>query len=473
MKISQLFIIFLFNLVTIFSLNICAEPDDLPYMVEKTHKAVVNISTLQKIKTSGNGLYNQSFGKSELFDIFRHFFDFPEIERDVVSLGSGFLIDTHGTLVTNYHVVKNAVEINIKFHDNKTARAKIIGKDQRTDIAVLKIENYENLEEPDLLIFGDSDEIKIGSRVLAIGNPFGLGNSVTAGIISARSRDINIGSCNDFLQTDAAMNSGNSGGPLLNMKGEVIGVNTAIASTSGSNAGVGFAIPSNLVKNIANKLIENGVIERGVMGIKVQNITKEISDSLGGKKGVLVVEINETSPAEKVGMKIGDLITTFNDNNIKDINSLHKNVFYHDLEKEAKVTVWRNAKEINLFMLLAKQHDDEIDNGKEFKNCPDSSAELLEGICFKDIGKISNFIKERFQINSKDGVIVYHVFDDNITRKFNIRVGDTVKKIIYNNVSSTSEMKTIIDQLKHRGDNSISMLINRKGDNFFIGMLLK
>lgn len=465
MKIFHLFFI-IFG-----ALNFNAHSGDLTEIVEKTHKAVVNISTVQKVKTSGNNFSNQ-FGRSELFDMFKHFFEFPEIEKDVISLGSGFLIDNEGTLVTNYHVIRNAVEIDVKFHDNKKAKAKIIGKDQKTDLAVLKIEDYENLDDLDFLTFGNSDEMKVGSQVFAIGNPFGLVNSVTAGIISARARNINIGLYDDFLQTDAAMNSGNSGGPLLNMKGEVIGLNTAIASTSGSSAGVGFAIPSNLVKRITDQLIENGVIERGFMGIKVQNITKEISDSLDDKDGVLVVEINKDSPAEKVGMKVGDLIISFNDNKIDDINSLHKNVSYHDLEQEAKITVWRNKKEVNFHMLLNKQHDDEMDSGNEFKSCPDSSQELLDKICFKDVSKISSSIKEKFQINSKDGVIIYHILDDSISRKFNIKVGDVVAAIMYEKIYNTSDMKKIINKLHKVKETSISLLISRQNNNFFVGIPL-
>lgn len=461
-------LLFIYSLIIIFSCNIFANCVDFTAVVEKTHKAVVNISTVQKVKTGRTEFYNQ-FGRSELFDMFKNFFDFPEAEKDVVSLGSGFMIDSNGTVVTNYHVIKNAVEIDIKFHDNKKMKAKVIGRDIKTDLVILKIESDE--KNFDFLVFGNSDEMSVGSPVLAIGNSFGLGNSITAGIISARARNINRGLYDDFLQTDAAMNIGNSGGPLLNGKGEVIGVNTAIASTSGNNAGVGFAIPSNLVKRITEKLIADGMIERGYMGIKVQNITKEISESLDNNEGVIVVEINKDGPAEKSGMKIGDLITAFNENPIDCINSLYKNVAYHDIDKIAQVTVWRNGKEINLNILLDKQYDDDIPNEENnLQSCPDSGLELIKGICFKDINKVSSNIKEKFQISIKNGVIAYHILDNSLSEKYNIRSGDIIEEIMYEKIQNVSEIKKIIDKLKKKNKHSLIMLINRQGNSFFTGV---
>jgi serine protease Do len=298
-------------------------------LAEKLMPSVVNISATTIVETRSQEFPFQ-FPPGSPFEEF--FKDFQQNQgpqkRKSTALGSGFVIKENGTVITNNHVIQNAEGIFVKFTDGKEYEAKLIGTDPVSDIAVLKIQSDKKFPAVN---FANSDEAKVGDWVIAIGNPFGLGGTVTQGIVSAINRDINMGRYDNFIQTDASINQGNSGGPLFNMDGEVLGINTAIFSNSGGSVGIGFAIPSNFAKNVIDQLIKFGETKRGWLGVRIQTVTKEIADSLGLKEatGALITDINKGSPADKAGLNSGDIIIEFNGNKVKTTRDLQR----YQLEK--------------------------------------------------------------------------------------------------------------------------------------------
>jgi serine protease Do len=273
------------------------------------------------------------------------------------SLGSGFVIDPAGYIVTNNHVIDGADEISVTFTDNTTLKAKLVGKDERVDLALLKVETDKPLRA---VPFGDSDASRVGDWVLAIGNPFGLGGSVTAGIVSARGRDIRQGPYDDFIQTDASINRGNSGGPLFNMDGQVIGINTAIYSPSGGSVGIGFSVPSNLAKSVVAQLREFGRARRGWLGVRIQQITPDIAESVGLKEtqGAMIAGVNEGGPADNAKIRAGDVILKFNNQDVKDMRALPRIVAETAIGKDVPVEVWRDSKRITLQAAVGELPED-------------------------------------------------------------------------------------------------------------------
>ena len=300
-------------------------PGSFADLAEKLMPSVVNISTTQTIKTQSSPFPFQFPPGSPFGEMFKEF-DRPT-ERKATSLGSGFVIKNNGTVVTNNHVIANAEDIIVRV-DNKEYKAKVLGADPYSDIAVLKIDSDKNFKTAE---FGNSDKARVGDWVVAIGNPFGLGGTVTSGIISARNRDINLTRYDDFIQTDASINQGNSGGPLFNMDGDVIGINTAIISPSGASSGIGFAIPANYASTIIDQLIKYGETKRGWLGVRIQQVTKEIATVAGldEVKGAFIGGVSEGSPAEKGGMKAGDIVLEFDSQKIKTMRSLPKVVAFN------------------------------------------------------------------------------------------------------------------------------------------------
>src|SRR5579862_2353755 len=337
-------------------------PDGFADLAERLLPAVVNISTTQTVKSEPQS--NTSTPERERLpqgspfdEFFKDFFDHnsqlgdrPELRsRKETSLGSGFVIDPAGYVVTNNHVIADADQITVILHDNTNLKATVVGRDTKTDVAVLKVAADKPLP---VAGWGDSDKARVGDWVLAIGNPFGLGGSVTAGILSARQRDINSGPYDDFLQTDAAINRGNSGGPMFNMDGQVIGINTAIYSPSGGSIGIGFAIPSNLAKEVVDELIRepDHAVHRGWLGVRIQTVTDEIADSLGldKAKGALVASVNDKGPAQLGGIQPGDVILTFNGKPVEDMRHLPRLVAETPVDKMVPVAIWRKRKEVML-----------------------------------------------------------------------------------------------------------------------------
>jgi len=347
-------IIFLFNG------NLLAKPIPSSFadLAEELMPSVVNISTTQTIKTQSNAFPFQFPPGSPFEDMFKEF-DRPT-ERKATSLGSGFIIKKDGIVVTNNHVIANADDIIVRV-DNKEYQAKVLGSDPYSDIAVLKIESSKNFKTVD---FGNSDKSRVGDWVVAIGNPFGLGGTVTSGIISARNRDINLTRYDDFIQTDASINQGNSGGPLFNMNGDVIGINTAIISPSGASSGIGFAIPANYASTIIDQLIKFGETKRGWLGVRIQQVNKEMSTIAGLNEptGAFIGGVSEGSPAEKGGIKEGDIILEFDGQKIKTMRNLPKVVANTKPNKKVNVKVWREKKLVTLRLTLGR-----MESAKEFK----------------------------------------------------------------------------------------------------------
>ena len=336
-----------------------AAPESFADLAEELMPSVVNISTTQTVKTQANPFPFQFPPGSPFGEMFKEF-DRPT-ERKATSLGSGFVIKKNGTVITNNHVIANAEDIIVRIN-NKEYKAKVVGADPYSDLAVLKIDTKETFN---IVEFGNSDKARVGDWVMAIGNPFGLGGTVTSGIISARNRDINLTRYDDFIQTDASINQGNSGGPLFDMNGNVIGINTAIISPSGASSGIGFAIPSNYASTIIDQLIEFGETKRGWLGVRIQDVTKEIASiaGLNEPKGAFIGGVSEGGPAEKGGIISGDIILECDGEKIKTMRNLPRVVANTMPNKRVTVKIWRDKKLISKKLTLGR-----MESAKEFKD---------------------------------------------------------------------------------------------------------
>ena len=325
-------------------------PESFADLAERLMPSVVNISTTQIVVTNTNPLPFKFPPGSPFEDMFKEF-GAPQ-ERKSAALGSGFIINEKGIVITNNHVIQDAEDIVVRVNGDKEFKAKVIGADPLSDIAVLQLETNEKFIP---VQFGDSDKARIGDWVIAIGNPFGLGGTVTSGIISARNRSIGLSRYEDYIQTDASINSGNSGGPLFDMNGDVIGINTAILGRNGS-IGIGFSIPSNSAKIVIDQLIEFGETKRGWLGVRIQDVTKEIADveKLDEPRGALVASVAENSPSDKAGIKPGDIILEFNGEKINQMKELPAIVAKTKVGKNVKVKVWRNKKELTKNVILGR-----------------------------------------------------------------------------------------------------------------------
>ena len=351
-KMKKVKILFAVLLVVNFSFFANAKnvPESFADLAEKLMPSVVNISTTQTIVTNINPFPFEFPPGSPFEDMFKEF-STPQ-KRKASALGSGFIIDAKGIVVTNNHVIQGAEDIMVTVNGEKEYEAKIIGADPLSDLAVLEIQSKDKFVP---VKFGDSDKARIGDWVIAIGNPYGFGGTVTAGIISARNRSIGLSRYEDYIQTDASINQGNSGGPLFDMNGDVIGINTAILGQSGS-IGIGFSIPSNSAKKVINQLIEFGETKRGWLGVRIQNVTKEIADveKLDKPRGALVASVAENSPSDKAGIKAGDIILEFNGILIKEMKELPKIVAQTEVGKTVEVKIWRNEKELTKKIKLGR-----------------------------------------------------------------------------------------------------------------------
>ena len=336
-------------------------PSSFADLAEKLMPSVVNIASTQTIKTTSNPFKNFQFPPGSPFeDMFKEFN--RQTERKATALGSGFIIDRKGIVVTNNHVIQGAEDIIVSVNGSTEYKAKVIGTDPYMDLAVLQIVSDEKFET---VSFGDSDKARVGDWVIAIGNPYGFGGTVTSGIISSRNRDIGLTRYDDFIQTDASINQGNSGGPLFNLDGEVIGINTAIWGPGQSGSiGIGFAIPSNSASHVISQLIEFGETKRGWLGVRIQEVTKEIAEveKLKKPEGALVASVSENSPADKAGIKAGDIILEFDEKSVDTMRTLPKLVAQTKVGKRVTVKIWRNQKLISKRVLLGR-----LESSKEFK----------------------------------------------------------------------------------------------------------
>ena len=455
--------------------------DNFADLVESKSPSVVNVFTVQKRQESNNSQNPLDGIPPQFRDFFKNFppgFPFgpqpqqpnqQESERPQ-ALGSGFVIDPTGYIVTNNHVIEQANEIKVKFQDDTELEAKLVGTDKLTDIALLKVEPKSSLP---YLKFADSDKARVGHSVFAIGNPFGLGGTVTSGIISAFNRDINAGPYDSFIQTDASINRGNSGGPLFNLEGEVLGINTAIFSPTGGSVGIGFSIPANLAKPIIEQLRKFGKTQRGWLGVRIQELTPEIAKSLGLKneEGVLISMVNPGEPAEKGGLKSGDVILEFNGEKIKNVKSLQRTVAESAVESKAKVKVWRDKKEKSFTVKLG---DLEKFNTATSEKTGENKEIVSDEIEIDDIGLrllgLNKNTRTKYNISeSVKGVVITAVKRDSFAAKAGLNVGNVISQIAQKDIQEPSQAKKIFDDfIKRKADSILLQVFEGEFSRFLI-----
>lgn len=453
-------------------------PETFADLVEKLTPAVVNISSSQAAPEKDpaqdqqipDGLPNSPF------DEFRDFFDkmnpdnqAPDQEQ--LSLGSGFIIDPSGYIVTNNHVIADAEEITVILSDDSQYTAKIVGKDTKTDLALLKIEADKKLP---YVKFGNSNKARVGDWVIAIGNPFGLGGSVSAGIISARARDINAGPFDDFIQTDAAINRGNSGGPMFNINGEVIGINTAIFSPSGGSVGIGFAVPASLAQPIIKQLREKGSVKRGWLGVKIQDVSQDIADSVGMEKitGALVVEVNKGSPAEKAGIIPGDILLAYKDKEIPEMRKLPRFVADTPIGSDVPLTVFRQGKEQILHVTIGEllEPGDKMSfpvPPKEGEQLPSGAKEVL-GLT---VLALNDDNKKEYGIpDDISGLLIINVSNGSAAAGKGFQSGDVLVSANQEPINDISNLLKALTNTKLAGRPSVLVLVLHEGETRFMAL---
>jgi len=443
-------------------------PDSFADLAERLLPAVVNVSTSQN-------LVGGTTGDQELDEFFKEFFDErgrPNRPQRATSLGSGFIIDPAGYIVTNNHVVAGADEVTVRLYDDTELKAEVVGFDEKTDLALLKVETTEPLPA---VRWGNSDDTRIGDWVLAIGNPFGLGGSVTAGIVSARKRDIMAGPYDDFLQTDASINRGNSGGPMFNMDGEVIGINTAIFSPSGGSVGIGFATPSNLARNIIDQIREYGRPRRGWLGVRIQTVNDELAEGLRLPKseGALVANVTPGGPADRAGIEQGDVVLRFDGRPVEEMRKLPRMVAETEINKEVEVVVWRDGREVTLSVVLGELDETEAaayvpeDQDQGVPSAPEDVVDLL-GL---SLAQISPDLRQRFGLDEQaTGVVITEVDENGAAAEKDLRPGDVIVEVDQEPVSEPGDVSEKVNQARENGYRVVTLLVYREGDYQWIAL---
>mgnify|MGYP001417592609 FL=1 len=441
-------------------------PGSFADLAEKLMPSVVNISTTTVIKTQSNPFPFQFPPGSPFEDMFKEF-GTPQ-ERKSAALGSGFIIDEKGIVVTNNHVIQDAEDIIIRVSGDKEFKAKVIGADPLSDIAILQLQTKEKFIP---VKFGDSDKARIGDWVIAIGNPFGLGGTVTSGIISARNRSIGLSRYEDYIQTDASINSGNSGGPLFDMNGDVIGINTAILGRSGS-IGIGFSIPSNSAKLVIDQLIEFGETKRGWLGVRIQDVTKEIADveKLDEPRGALVASVADGSPSAKGGIKAGDIILEFDGQKIQEMKELPIIVARTKVGKKVKLKVWRNKKELSKTIILGRLETSEDFKVSEKNDTPkELSIDKLK-ITVRELSK--DDIKSRKLPNQSSGLVITKIEKDS-PLKGSIEVNSIIIEAKKKKIKNINDLNQAVKQVLNSNQKTILLVIyNSQNQRRYIGVKL-
>jgi serine protease Do len=445
--------------------DVITVPGNFSRLAEMAGPAVVNIRTVKTIKGGGpvfrNFRRNPHGGEDPFKDFFEKFFgEDTQREFKQPSLGSGFIIDKEGFVVTNNHVIQDAEQIKVKLGGDTEYDAEVVGRDANTDLALLKIKTGKDLP---FLKLGDSDELKIGQWVVAIGSPFGLERTVTAGIVSAKGRVIGSGPYDNFIQTDASINPGNSGGPLINMQGEVVGINTAIIA---AGQGIGFAIPINLSKKIIAQLKSEGEVTRGWLGVAIQDMTSEMAEYYGLKdrKGVLVADVFKGDPADEAGIQAKDIILEVNDRKIETSRQLTAMIADLKVGEPAKVDVFRNGKIKTFYIKLAKRDDQKLAS----HSTPREREEEKFGI---QVAELTPEITQRFGIGDTTGVIVINVESDGKGAEAGVQMGDIIKEINHRIIESVKDYTAAMDKIKD--DESVNLFIWRKNAGFMVIKLNK
>jgi len=469
-------------------------PDHIADVAEAVIDAVVNISTTQTVTAGGPS--RPSPGQSPearpgpglppgspFEEFFEEFFKNrrggpggPNADRGprrVNSLGSGFVIDAEGLIVTNNHVIADADEITAVFNDGSKLKAELIGKDSKTDLALLRVKPDKPLKA---VKFGNSDKLRLGEWVIAIGNPFSLGGSVTAGIVSARNRDINSGPYDNYIQTDAAINRGNSGGPLFNLNGEVVGVNTAIISPSGGSIGIGFSVPANTATAVIDQLREFKEVRRGWLGVKIQQVTDEIAESLNIKpaRGALVAGVDDKGPAKPAGIEPGDVIIKFDGKDINEMRDLPKIVGDTPVGKDVPVVVVRKGKEEVKTVRLGRLEDTPVQASVK-TDAPAEEKSVVQKALGLNLAGMSDDLRKKYKIkDSVKGVVITAVEANSAAADKRLNAGDVIVKVTDEEVANPTDVQKRIDQLKKDGKKTALLLVaNAEGDVRFVALTLQ
>ncbi|MBL8687180.1 MAG: Do family serine endopeptidase [Alphaproteobacteria bacterium] len=440
-----------------------AAPDDFQILAAKLLPAVVNISVVQ----SGPATQDDFSGSDSFLKDWFDGDNQPGFEEESESLGSGFIIDPTGYIVTNHHVIEGATRISVRLYDNRVFQAKLIGADPKTDLALLKIESSKPFP---FVPWGDSEKTKIGEWIMAIGNPFGLGGSVSIGIISASQRNIHNGPYDDYLQTDAAINQGNSGGPMFNMRGEVIGINTAIISPSGGSVGLGFAISANLARDIIDQLRQNGRVLRGWIGVNIQSVSDDMAASLGlaPGTGALVSGVVANSPAEKAGLKKGDVIAKINNRDLTSARLLPRMVAALPIGSKIPVDIFRNKTPITL--QLDVQELPEKTTGDTT-----STTQQNAGVHIPELGLIVSpldaNLRRRFDIPKQvQGLVILNVESGSVTAQKGLKTGDVVHEINQKPIRQANDIVATLKEAQEKGHKVLTVLIIRQGDYQWVAL---
>src|SRR5438876_500457 len=461
-------------------------PEGIADVAEKVIDAVVNISTSQTVEAKGDskGAVPQLPPGSPFEEFFDDFFknrrggapkggERGEMQppRKTNSLGSGFIIDEAGVVVTNNHVIADADEINVIMNDGTKIKAELVGIDKKTDLAVLKFKPVKPLVA---VKFGDSDKLRLGEWVIAIGNPFSLGGTVTAGIVSARNRDINSGPYDSYIQTDAAINRGNSGGPLFNLEGEVIGVNTLIISPSGGSIGIGFAVPSKTVVGVVDQLRQFGELRRGWLGVRIQQVTDEIAESLNIKpaRGALIAGVEDKGPAKPAGIEPGDVVVKFDGKDIKEPKDLSRVVADTAVGKEVDVVIIRKGAEETRKVTLGRLDDGDKAVQASAKAPESAEKPVTQKALGLDLATLSKDLRTRYKIkDSVKGVIITSVDGTSDAAEKRLSAGEVIVEVAQEAVSSAADVKKRVDQLKKDGKKSVLLLVaNADGELRFVAL---
>ncbi|MFI5012067.1 MAG: DegQ family serine endoprotease [Hyphomicrobiales bacterium] len=455
-------------------------PGEIADVADQVVDAVVNISatTTEQVRTFKTPGDSQSTPFDDLFD---DFFsrkrggqggDAPQPPRmrKSNSLGSGFVVDASGIVVTNNHVVGEATDIEVIFTDGSKLKAEVVGKDPKVDLAVLRVKSDKPLK---FVKFGDSEKMRIGQWVMAVGNPFGLGGSVTAGIISARHRNIESGSYDDYLQTDAAINRGNSGGPLFNLDGEVIGINTAILSPTGGSIGIGFAIPSNLAQPVLDQLTQFGEVRRGWLGVQIQGVDDTIAETLGlGKaRGALVAGVDDRGPAQPAGIKKGDVIIKFNGNDVRESRDLPRMVAATPVGKVVEVVIIRDGKEVTISVTLGRLQDEKV----AALTPPQSDTSALKKALGLDLSPLTDELRRRYSIkDTVKGIVITSVDPNSAAADKRLQPGDVIVEIGQQPVSTPADVTKQLEALKKDGKKSALLYVsNTQGDMRYVALAVE
>ena len=459
-------------------------PDGIADVAESVIDAVVNISTKQTVAVQEGQMPELPPGspmEKFLEDLLKNRrgpgggpgADAPS--RRVNSLGSGFIIDPSGLVVTNNHVIADADEVTVILNDGTNLKAEIVGRDKKVDLALLRVKTDLPLKA---VKFGDSDKLRLGEWVIAIGNPFSLGGTVTAGIVSARNRDINSGPYDNYIQTDAAINRGNSGGPLFNLNGEVIGVNTAIISPSGGSIGIGFAVPSKTVVGVIDQLRQFGETRRGWLGVRIQPVTPEIADSLSIKpaRGALIAGLDDKGPAKPAGIEPGDVIVSFDGHEVKDMRDLPRIVADTPVGKDVQVVIVRDGKEQTKTVKVARLEDSDKQAAATKKDDPSSDDKgTVKKTLGLELANLNDELRKRFGIQGKvKGVVITGVEANSPAAEKNLTAGNVIVSVQQQPVTTAADLQARIEKLKKEGKkNAVFLLSNGNGDTTFVALNLQ